>query len=137
MKFVHGTEKRFGCEECPKRFERKSGLDRHGVHMGTRNFPCSTCNRKLFKDKGSLVAHIRNVHKHNIEAINSIRIIQPNMKKEDDMKEDIPSGQSGDSTISKLHSIFLPCHISKCYLLRNYYNVIKIYEGGGWVAFHH
>ena len=45
MKMVHGKEKRFACTECPKRFARKNGLERHvdGIHRQSKK---ATARRK-------------------------------------------------------------------------------------------
>ena len=83
---VHGKLKKNFCDQCSFRSYQKRSLETHvnNVHMGIRTFQCQHCDKKPFKLKGTLVAHIRKCHKDNPEAMDSIHIIQPHMKRENE-----------------------------------------------------
>ena len=51
-----------------------------GTWMGS----IDKCDRKPFKLKGTLVAHIRKRHKDDPEAMEAIHKIQPNIKKDEE-----------------------------------------------------
>jgi KRAB domain-containing zinc finger protein len=54
-----GSEKRFSCDVCKKRFAFRSRLDRHTrVHTGARPFACDLC-KKQFAQSSSLKTHLR------------------------------------------------------------------------------
>lgn len=105
---VHGKLKKNFCGQCSFRSYQKSSLETHvnSVHLGVRNFPCPTCDRKPFKLKGTLVAHIRKRHKDNPEAMDEILKIQPNMKVERDFEVGLED--TTDETMSKFHTIQMP-----------------------------
>ena len=76
MKMVHGKEKRFACTECPKRFARKNGLERHvdGIHRQSKKatarrgkiYKSEYCD-KTFKDSTNREKHQNNMHNDRSE----------------------------------------------------------------------
>ena len=73
-----------------------------GTWMGS----IDKCDRKPFKLKGTLVAHIRKRHKDDPEAMEAIHKIQPNMKRENEFDEGLEDAT--EETMNKFHTIQMP-----------------------------
>lgn len=64
---IHKGKKNFVCDTCGQEFMRLSHLQFHtsSVHMDERDFQCDHCADKKFKNRGSLLSHMRAVHSLN------------------------------------------------------------------------
>ena len=71
---VHDENKPFKCVQCPSRFARLCGLNRHfeAVHEKKRPFECTHCER-CFYEKNKLKKHMESVHDVSLETIDKQR----------------------------------------------------------------
>lgn len=45
-KYMHDEERRFGCDQCPKRFRQKACLFMHmKVHKEAKDYICTSCGK--------------------------------------------------------------------------------------------
>ena len=59
---VHGFERPWGCQICPKSFARHLELVNHRrVHSGDKPFQCDICGSR-FNQKQNLQTHVRHIH---------------------------------------------------------------------------
>lgn len=60
---THGTDKRYSCKYCPKKFKVANGLNSHILwnHKRTRNHKCEVCNA-TFISASAKSTHIRKNH---------------------------------------------------------------------------
>lgn len=59
---IHRGERRYGCEDCGKRFYRADALKNHQrIHSGEKPFACTHCP-KTFRQRGDRDKHIRARH---------------------------------------------------------------------------
>lgn len=63
---IHRGERRYGCEDCGKRFYRADALKNHQrIHSGEKPFACTHCP-KTFRQRGDRDKHIRARHSATI-----------------------------------------------------------------------
>lgn len=65
-RLIHRGERRYGCEECGKRFYRADALKNHQrIHSGEKPFACwvEGC-QKSFRQRGDRDKHVKSRHKN-------------------------------------------------------------------------
>lgn len=61
-RLIHRGERRYGCDECDKRFYRADALKNHQrIHTGEKPFACTKCP-KTFRQRGDRDKHERARH---------------------------------------------------------------------------
>lgn len=72
-RLIHKGERRYGCDECEKRFFRADALKNHKrIHTGEKPFQCFSCP-KLFRQRGDRDKHTKKIHQTD-STINSKKV---------------------------------------------------------------
>ena len=88
----HAGAKPFSCSVCRKRFQDRSGLNRHfKIHTGERHFTCQICN-KSFLQKQTLICHTKTHSKPCRKSTDKSNNIQINDESEKSSTSDQTSG---------------------------------------------